>query len=195
MVTITESAEKKISELINKSDDPILGLRVEAENISPLKVDYKMSFIGHGQDIPEDEVLTFNDFNVYIDAESLPLLNKATIDYVDGMMRSGFKIDCPTQLPEHLAGPVVQQVQEVIDKQINPGVASHGGRVALIDIKEDIVYVELQGGCQGCGMASVTLKHGIEEQIKTAVPSIEAVYDVTDHANGKNPYYQGEADS
>lgn len=192
MLTVTESAEKKITELIHKSEDPIMGLRIEADGVSPFKVDYKMSFIGDGQNVPEDEVLNFNGFNIYVDSQSLPLLEKATVDYIEGMMRSGFKIDCPTQLPEHMSGPVVQKIQEVIDKQINPGVASHGGRVALIDIKEDIVYVELQGGCQGCGMADVTLKHGIEEQIKKAVPTVEAVYDVTDHANGKNPYYRGE---
>ena len=68
--------------------------------------------------------------------------------------------------------------------------ANHGGHISLIDIKEDVVYVQLGGGCQGCGMADVTLKQGIETAIMEAVPEITAVYDVTDHANGENPYYQ-----
>jgi Fe-S cluster biogenesis protein NfuA len=69
-------------------------------------------------------------------------------------------------------------------------VASHGGHVSLIDVKDKAVYLQLGGGCQGCGMADVTLKQGIEVMIKEAVPEIEEIYDVTDHAGGDNPYYQ-----
>ena len=85
---------------------------------------------------------------------------------------------------------MVEKVQAVIDTQINPAVASHGGYISLIDVKDNVVYVQLGGGCQGCGMADVTLKQGIETSIKAAVPEITAIYDVTDHADGKNPYYQ-----
>ena len=87
-------------------------------------------------------------------------------------------------------GPIVDRIQQVLEEQINPAVASHGGLVSLIDVKENVVYVELGGGCQGCGMANVTLKQGIEVAIKEAVPEITEVYDVTEHADGTNPYYQ-----
>jgi Fe-S cluster biogenesis protein NfuA len=80
-------------------------------------------------------------------------------------------------------------VQAVIDQQVNPSIASHGGRATLIDVKDDIVYVELGGGCQGCSMASVTLKQGVEGLIKQAVPRIREIVDTTDHAGGTNPYY------
>lgn len=69
-------------------------------------------------------------------------------------------------------------------------VAGHGGHIALLDVVDDTVYVELQGGCQGCGMADVTLKHGIESAIVEGVAEINRVLDVTDHANGDNPYYK-----
>jgi Fe-S cluster biogenesis protein NfuA len=78
----------------------------------------------------------------------------------------------------------------VIDTKINPGVAMHGGYVTLLDVKDDIAYVALGGGCQGCGMANVTLKQGIEVIIREAVPEIHQVIDSTDHAGGTNPYYQ-----
>jgi Fe/S biogenesis protein NfuA len=81
-------------------------------------------------------------------------------------------------------------VQQVIDTQINPGVASHGGFVELLNVEDGIAYVQLGGGCQGCGMADVTLKQGIEALIKEAVPAITAVRDSTDHASGTNPYYR-----
>ena len=82
------------------------------------------------------------------------------------------------------------RVQELIDSTINPAVAGHGGFVQLIDVKENKVYLQMGGGCQGCGAADVTLKSGIERLIKEEIPEIEEVLDTTDHASGSNPYYQ-----
>lgn len=81
-------------------------------------------------------------------------------------------------------------IQTLLDDEINPMVASHGGYVNLVDVKDHKAFVRLQGGCHGCGMASVTLRHGIETTILEKVPSIVEVIDVTDHAEGENPYYQ-----
>jgi Fe-S cluster biogenesis protein NfuA len=80
-------------------------------------------------------------------------------------------------------------IQELLETRINPSIASHGGHITLIDVKDDTVFVRLEGGCQGCGMADVTLRQGVEVEIKEAVPSIAHILDVTDHADGKNPYY------
>jgi len=80
-------------------------------------------------------------------------------------------------------------IQKLLDERINPAVAGHGGYVSLVDIQGDRAFIQLKGGCQGCGMADVTLKQGIEVEIKQAVPAIAEVLDVTDHANGTNPYY------
>ncbi|MBI2822110.1 MAG: NifU family protein [Acidobacteria bacterium] len=83
-----------------------------------------------------------------------------------------------------------RKIQELFDTQINPGVASHGGYVELIDFKNNNVYLRMGGGCQGCGMADVTLKQGIEALIREEIPEVWQVLDVTDHAGGTNPYYQ-----
>ncbi len=83
-----------------------------------------------------------------------------------------------------------QSIQRIIVEEVNPAVASHGGVITLMDVKENRVYVELGGGCQGCGMANVTLKQGIEVAIKKVHPEIVEILDVTDHAGGSNPYYQ-----
>ncbi len=82
------------------------------------------------------------------------------------------------------------QVDEVFREQINPAVAQHGGRVDLIDVQDGIVIVRMMGGCQGCGMANQTLKHGIERSLKELIPEIREVRDITDHASGTNPYYR-----
>ncbi len=81
------------------------------------------------------------------------------------------------------------QVQRVVDEQINPSVAQHGGYVELLDVKENRIFLQLGGGCQGCGMAYVTLRQGIEKAIREAVPQVGEIFDVTDHAGGRNPYY------
>lgn len=83
-----------------------------------------------------------------------------------------------------------EKIQYLIDKQINPGVAEHGGSVGVVDIKGDILYLRLYGGCQGCGAADFTLKQGIETIVKRAVPEIEQIIDLTNHGAGMNPYYQ-----
>ena len=86
------------------------------------------------------------------------------------------------------------RVQELIDTMINPAVAGHGGFVELVDVQDNRVYLQMGGGCQGCGAADITLKAGIERLIREELPEVEEVVDATDHASGANPYYTpGEA--
>ena len=185
MLKITEAAEEKIASLIAANDQAIAGLRVGAQARSPFKTDYRLAFMAAEQVQPDFTKATFNGFDVYMDAESTPLLEEAIIDYVEGMAGSGFKIDNPNQLPDEYKGTVAEKVMA--------SVAGHGGHVTLMDVKDNVVYVELGGGCQGCGMAKVTLKEGIEKAIKEAIPEIAEVRDVTDHGMGDSPYYEKEA--
>ncbi|HEX9427144.1 MAG TPA: NifU family protein [Candidatus Polarisedimenticolia bacterium] len=85
---------------------------------------------------------------------------------------------------------VKTKIKKILDEMINPAVAGHGGFVELLDVKNDYVYLMLGGGCQGCGMVNVTLKHGIEATLKEEIPQIAGVIDQTDHAGGQNPFYQ-----
>jgi len=82
-------------------------------------------------------------------------------------------------------------IQEVLETRVNPSVAGHGGHISLIDVDGSRAYIRMEGGCQGCGMANVTLKEGVAVEIQKVVPSIKEVLDVTDHAGGTNPYFQG----
>jgi Fe/S biogenesis protein NfuA len=93
------------------------------------------------------------------------------------------------QTPDTKTSDLKTRVQELIDTMINPAVAGHGGYVELIDVQESRVYLQMGGGCQGCGAADVTLKSGIERLIKEELPEITEVLDTTDHASGSNPYY------
>ncbi len=96
-----------------------------------------------------------------------------------------------SEIPENatLEDQIRAKVQHILETQINPGVAGHGGQVSLLDVKGSVVYIKMGGGCQGCGMASVTLKQGIEKSIRHFVPEVSEILDVTDHRSGQNPYY------
>ena len=95
--------------------------------------------------------------------------------------------DALASIPEPLE--IKQKVQTILDNEINPAVASHGGWVELIDVQKNEVFIKMGGGCQGCGMADVTLKQGVAKSIRNAIPQIGAIMDTTDHASGRNPYY------
>ena len=86
--------------------------------------------------------------------------------------------------------PVASRIQQVLEAQINPAIASHGGFAELVAVEDGTAYLRLGGGCQGCGMATVTLSQGIEQALLGTVPEITSVVDVTDHASGENPYYE-----
>ncbi|MFM2093213.1 MAG: hypothetical protein RIS70_337 [Planctomycetota bacterium] len=87
------------------------------------------------------------------------------------------------------ADDIRARVEEVLQTQVNPYVASHGGVIRLIDVRDNTVYLQMGGGCQGCGMATATLKQGVEVAIRAAVPEVGDILDTTDHAAGRNPYY------
>lgn len=85
---------------------------------------------------------------------------------------------------------IKKKVQDILTNEINPAVAAHGGWVELIDVQKNEIFIKMGGGCQGCGMADVTLKQGVEKTIRQQIPQIGAIMDTTDHASGRNPYYQ-----
>lgn len=160
---------------------------------------YDMSLKPVEQAAPGDLVQLEEDLPIVVPAADVDKLDGATIDWSDDMMRGGLMVLNPNKPspamgatpPADLTGPVSQRVMRVIEEQINPSIAMHGGSAELVAVEGDgTAYVRLGGGCVGCGMATVTLSQGIEVAIKEAVPEVVNVVDVTDHASGTNPYYE-----
>ncbi|MDX1389635.1 MAG: iron-sulfur cluster assembly accessory protein [Acidobacteriota bacterium] len=187
MVTISDLAKQKIKALIEEEENASLALRIAIRGRGPNGFNYDLGFVEDSDKEADDRVVDGGGFQVFIDKDSAPNLEGATLDFVDGAYESGFKIENPNPL---WSDPTALKIQEVIDNRINPGVASHGGWVALLDVKNDTAFIQLGGGCQGCGMVDVTLKQGIEVMIKEAVPEVTKIIDTTDHAGGQNPFYQ-----
>ena len=188
MITITELAKSKVLEFMESEEQEGLALRISINGRGPTGWNTELHFVGPEEKTDDDMVVDAGKFKVYIDPDSAKNLEGSTVDFVDGLHQSGFKVENPNSV---WADPTAKAVQEVIETKINPGVAAHGGWVTLLDVQGDTAYIQLGGGCQGCGMVDVTLKQGIEVALKERVPEIREVVDTTDHANGTNPFYRG----
>ena len=191
-IEFTDGARDRVLSFIEDENAPALSVRISVVSPSPLDPRYDMALITPEERDPEDEVVEIDGFEVVMEPESAELLEGARVDWVESLEGSGFKVENPNLRPigsEPLEGPVAERVEQVIEDQVNPAVARHGGQISLVDVRDDTVYVRMGGGCQGCGMANVTLTQGIERMITDAVPEIENIEDVTDHAAGSNPYY------
>ena len=188
LVIVTDAAREKIREIMEMQNISGRGaIRVGINGRGPAGFNYQMSLEEDAQPAEGEIVQDEGDFKILIEGESVEKIRGASIDFVGQLVGGGFKIDNPNSVWDD---PLAAEIQALIDSQINPGVASHGGYVELLDVKDSRVFVRMGGGCQGCGMASVTLKQGVEVLIKQQFPQIEAVVDTTDHAGGENPYYQ-----
>jgi len=196
VVSVTAAAREVVLEARSEEiDATALALWLEVRS-GPGKFEYDMYFQAGADARPNDVVLRHDDFDVVVPSSSVEKLRGSTLD-VDAS--GGMVIINPnepktpdiTAVPEgDLSGPVAQRVMAVLEQQINPSIASHGGWAQLVAVEEDTVYLRMGGGCQGCGMAKVTLSQGIEVAIRESVPEIARVVDVTDHRSGANPYYE-----
>jgi Fe/S biogenesis protein NfuA len=191
-ITFTTSAAMKVLEFAESTEQPDdIALRVYVQG-GHTSYEYGFKFDERREN---DVVVAQEGFKLLVDGFSFHLLRGASVDFVRGMSGGGFSVDNPNE-PDPSSDPLFARVQRFIDDQVNPGVATHGGHVTLLEVKKGIAYVELGGGCQGCGMVDVTLKQGIERMLKEQIPEIESVYDTTDHASGSNPYFtQGKGGS
>ena len=198
MITFTDQAKEQVLNVIRQQQRTKPALRIQATTNGTAEFQYSMQLITADEQSPEDLVFDSGDFPVVVDPRSAENLNGATVDFEDKILRSGFKFHNPNKptVPtlgegprEDLTGPAVERVQRLLDTEINPAIAAHGGQVHLLGIRKSKVYLSFGGGCHGCGMADVTLKEGIETRIKEVVPEIVEVVDTTDHTTGENPYY------
>ncbi len=190
MITVTAAAKAKFLEALRAEGREGHGLRVTVHGGGTGRPEFALNFVGPSESSNGDTLIDVGEFKVHVDAESAKWLEGASVDFVETLAESGFKVDAPNAGLPKPAGPVAEAVQRVLDERINPAVAGHGGHVSLVAIEGPTAYLLFGGGCQGCGMISVTLKQGVEKILFAEVPQISQVMDVTDHAAGANPYYQ-----
>ena len=192
MIEISDSAQQYFSQLLGQQDEDGLGLRISVSHAGTPGASCDLQFSPEGQRQDDDRVVEYQGFNLFVAAASEQWLADAEIDFEQDTTGGQLTIKAPGikgSEPDADAD-VAQRVSWLLETEINPALASHGGRVALVEITEKMeVVLQFGGGCQGCGMADVTMKQGIEQTLTRHIPEITAVVDETDHQSGSNPYY------
>ena len=184
---MTPAAVAKIEAARRSGPGPEACLRIAIAGRSAGRFKYDLRLVASDEVPDSDVVVETPAMRVYIDEDSAERLRGATVDLDASAVGGAIAITNPN---DGWADPLSIRVQDVLDRQVNPGVASHGGYVDLIEVREGTAYIQLGGGCQGCAQVDVTLGQGIRVAILAAVPEVHAVVDTTDHAAGTNPYYE-----
>ena len=189
-LAFTDRAKEKVKSFIDagQGKNPVLRIRISGRNLSGFS--YQFFLEGEGDKRPDDQECEIGSFRVRTSGEHAKDLVGASVDWVEDASGSGFKVANPNPPMPHLKGTPAERIQQVIEAEINPSIAAHGGSAEVVDYKDGgKLYLRLSGGCQGCGMAAATLKQGIEARLRELFPEIREVIDATDHAAGENPYF------
>ena len=202
LMSVTDEARERIIEIRDQEPaDEEFGLLIEITGVRGMQFDYSLSFVPVSEAGETDRVERHGDLAIIIPDARADDMRGAVLAMSANPMTPGLAIDNPNNPspvmsaapPGDLSGPIAERVAQVLAEQVNPAIASHGGQARLISEENGVVYLQLGGGCQGCGMAAVTLRQGIERILREAVPEIVEVVDATDHQSGENPYYAASA--
>ena len=196
-ITITDRAHAQILELRAAEDDgDSLGLRIEVTGVRGADFTYDLAFEPIAEADDDDHRYDDRGLTVVIPADSVANLEGATLDLPSAASQGGLVLRNPNR-PEtptlgeaiELEGTPEEKVRQLLDRQVNPALASHGGYATLMKVEGTAAHISMGGGCQGCAVSAMTLRDGIEAAILANVPEITEVVDTTDHAAGENPFY------
>lgn len=204
ILEITDVARTHVLDIVAQQDNADkLGLWLEVSGMTGDEFRYDMYLQEHAEASQADVVENDSDLTIVIPTDSVHLLRGSTLD-LEGEVGSGTLVlsnpnaplattpvppDQPLAPEPDLSDPLTKRVHTLLEETINPAMASHGGVAELVSVEDGVAYLRLGGGCQGCGMASVTLSQGIEAVLREEVPELTGVVDVTDHSSGTNPYF------
>ena len=192
MITISEAAQKHFVKLLD-TQAPNTRIRVFVVNPGTRSAECGVSYCPEESVEAEDIILPFTDFEAVVDKESEPYLEEAEIDFVTDQMGSQLTLKAPNAKAKKVDddAPLRERLQYFIEAEVNPGLASHGGNVQIVEITDEgIAVLQFGGGCNGCSMVDVTLKEGIEKQmLDQFAGEIKGVRDATEHTAGEHSYY------
>jgi Fe/S biogenesis protein NfuA len=191
MVTITESAQDYLAELLAKQEDA-LGVRVFINQPGTPRAETCIAYCREGDVREGDELEEMPRFKVWFEARSLPFLEDALVDYSKDRMGGQLTIKAPNaKLPRVDDNSSLEdRVNYILYNEVNPALASHGGEVSLVEITaEQVAILKFGGGCQGCSAVDQTLKGGVEKTLLEQIPQLTGVRDTTDHSDTSRAYY------
>jgi Fe/S biogenesis protein NfuA len=198
MLTFTDKARDVVRSFLDQSGGDLAALRISANGGSPVAPRFELTLVSMEERLTDEREVEGPGFPVLVRESEASRLEGATVDFVERVNESGFEVRpaagsgnggraAPPDAPK---GEIADRVRQVLDTQVNPAIASHGGMISLVGIEDTEIYVEMSGGCQGCALSRMTLRQGVEKMLRHAIPELTAVHDVTDHASGENPFFQ-----
>jgi len=195
VITIAADALEMIIQLRDQEPgDEEFALSIGVAGITGLQFNYDLAFVPVADKTDAQRLERHGDLAIIVAEADVEKLQGASLELsAEGLSMNNPNSPAPPPMAApkgDLSGPLADRVQQVIIEQVNPAIASHGGGAELVSVDDDTAYLRLFGGCQGCGMAQVTLHQGIERILVEAIPELVSVVDVTDHASGTDPYYQ-----
>lgn len=192
MIDISERAQRHFLRLLSQQGIEGLSIRLRVTSPGTPAANCELEFAEPDELTGQEWTIVCDGFDFNVEGDSAPWLEGASIDFEPNATGGQLNIRAPRikgEIPGEQAG-LIERVRYVLEAEVNPMIASHGGRVTLLEVNANgVVILQFGGGCHGCGMVDVTLKHGIEKTLRERVPEITEVRDATDHTGGSNPYY------
>ncbi len=193
MIAITDNAQRHFRRLLQQQKLPDLGLRLAVERPGTPQAACQLTFCLPSESLPDDEIQHCEGFDLYIAQSAGPWMHEALIDWQQNATGGELTIKAPglKGRPPAADAPLAERVRWVLEQEINPQIAAHGGNVTLVAVTEqNAAVLRFGGGCHGCRQVDVTLKFGVEKTLREKIPELADIIDVTDHAQGENPYYR-----
>jgi len=191
MITITESAQDYLAELLAKQEDAV-GVRVFINAPGTPRAETCIAYCREGDVEEGDEAHDYGKFKAWFQGRSLPFLEDALVDYAKDKMGGQLTIKAPNaKMPRvNDDSPIEDRVNYVLYNEVNPSLAAHGGEVSLVEMTEDLYAIlRFGGGCQGCSAVDMTLKDGVEKTLMEQIPQLAGVRDSTDHSDRSQAFY------
>ncbi|PKG37935.1 Fe-S biogenesis protein NfuA [Psychromonas sp. Urea-02u-13] len=193
MIEITPSAEEHFRKLLAPQKEGT-SIRIFVINPGTPKAECGVSYCPPEAVESSDTRLSYEGFDALVDEVSIPFLEEAFIDLVEEETGTQLTLKAPNAKMRKVkdGAPLIERVEYVIQVQINPQLASHGGFIKLIELTEDnVAVIEFGGGCNGCSQVDLTLKEGIEKELLEEFSGeLNAVRDITEHQSGDHSFYK-----
>lgn len=193
MIEISEAAQGYLRGLLEKQDESGTGIRIFVTQPGTPQAETCIAYCRPGEEQVGDLPVQYDGFTAWFEERSTPYLAEAVVDFQEDRMGGQLTIKAPNARTPRVGpdAPLEDRINYVLYNEVNPGLASHGGQVSLVEIVENgIAVLRFGGGCQGCSAVDVTLKHGVEKTLLAQIPELSGIRDVTDHTVTEHAYYR-----
>ena len=192
-MNITPSAQEYLADLLSNQEEDTTGIKIFVSEPGTPRAETCIAYAKDDEDFSDYRIIEEFKFTLYLEEKSIDFLKDAEVDYSPDKFGGTLTIKAPNaKLPQISKDASIEdKINYVLYSEINPGLASHGGEVSLIEVvNEETAILQFGGGCQGCGMVDLTLKDGVEKTLLEQVDGLKSVKDVTDHSFRDNAYYK-----